>query len=82
MYYIYVIKSKLKNWLYIGFTSDLRERFYEHNKGKVKVTKATEERGDTKLRRSKYTTLAEKKMKELVGKEIPLFLVIGALKIR
>ncbi len=49
---------------------------------KKKVTKATEERGDIKLRRSKYTTLAEKKMKELAGKEIPLFLVVGALKIR
>ena len=39
MYYIYVIKSKIKNWIYIGFTSDLRKRFQEHNLGKVRVTK-------------------------------------------
>ena len=40
MYYVYVIKSKNKNWIYIGFTSNLRKRFHEHNLGKVKVTKS------------------------------------------
>ena len=40
MYYVYVIESKKKNWIYIGFTSDLRKRFSEHNQGKVRVTKA------------------------------------------
>ena len=40
MHYIYVIKSKRKNWIYIGFTSDLKKRFYEHNKGKARVTEA------------------------------------------
>ncbi len=40
MHYVYVIKSKKKNWVYIGFTSDLRKRFREHNLGKVRVTKS------------------------------------------
>ncbi len=49
---------------------------------KKKVTKATKQDGDMRMRRSKYMTLAEKKMKEFAGKEIPLFLIIGALKIK
>jgi len=49
---------------------------------KKSVTRAKKEHGDVKLRRSKYVTLGEKKMKEFAGKEIPLFLVIGALKFR
>ncbi|MFH1423403.1 MAG: GIY-YIG nuclease family protein [Candidatus Nealsonbacteria bacterium] len=40
MYYVYVIKSKIKNWIYIGFTLDLRKRFQEHNLGKVRSTKS------------------------------------------
>lgn len=48
---------------------------------KKKVTKATKKDGNAKLRRSKYTTLTDKKMKELAGKEIPFFLVVEALKI-
>jgi putative endonuclease len=39
MYYVYVIKSKIKNWKYIGFCSDLKERFSRHNSGKVISTK-------------------------------------------
>ena len=33
MFYTYVLKSKKNDKLYIGFTSDLKERFGEHNKG-------------------------------------------------
>jgi len=40
VYYVYLIKSKRKDWVYIGFTSDLRKRFREHNLGKVRVTKS------------------------------------------
>ena len=40
MYYVYALLSlKDSNWLYIGFSSDLRKRFQEHNLGKVKSTK-------------------------------------------
>jgi putative endonuclease len=39
MYYTYVLKSKLDNKLYIGYTKDLKKRLSEHNKGLVTVTK-------------------------------------------
>jgi len=39
MHYVYLIKSKVKNWVYIGFSSDLRKRLQEHNSGKVRATK-------------------------------------------
>ena len=39
MYYIYILKSAKDGSIYIGFSSDLRKRFYEHNAGKVKSTK-------------------------------------------
>lgn len=35
MYYVYIIKSKIRNWKYVGFCADLRKRFKEHNAGKV-----------------------------------------------
>ena len=39
MYYVYRIKSKIKDWKYTGYCSDLKKRFREHNAGKVKSTK-------------------------------------------
>ncbi len=39
MYYVYVLQSlKDKRW-YTGFTGDLRNRFKEHQSGKVSSTK-------------------------------------------
>ena len=38
-YYVYVLKSKQHNRLYIGCTSDLNKRFNEHNSGKCFSTK-------------------------------------------
>ncbi len=38
-YYTYVIQSKKNKRLYIGFTSDLRKRFQEHNNNKNTYTK-------------------------------------------
>lgn len=40
MYYVYALKSKRNGDLYIGFTSDLRKRFSQHNSGKTRSTKA------------------------------------------
>ena len=40
MHYVYLISSKVKKWNYIGCTSNLRERFADHNAGEVKSTKA------------------------------------------
>jgi len=39
MYYTYVIKSKIRNYIYVGLTSNVDRRFDEHNKGKNKTTK-------------------------------------------
>jgi len=39
MFYTYVLKSKKDKNLYIGFSSDLKRRILEHNKGFVEVTK-------------------------------------------
>ena len=38
MYYVYLIKNE-NDEKYIGFTSDLKQRFEAHNSGKVSSTK-------------------------------------------
>jgi len=39
MHYVYALQSLVnKNWLYIGVTDDLRQRFGEHSRGKVYST--------------------------------------------
>jgi putative endonuclease len=39
MFYTYILKSIKNKDLYIGYTSDLKERFKEHNQGENKSTK-------------------------------------------
>lgn len=39
MYYLYILKSKKDNNLYIGSTNNLKRRLLEHNKGLVFSTK-------------------------------------------
>jgi len=39
MFYTYLIKSKTRDWKYLGSTDNLRRRFLEHNLGRVKSTK-------------------------------------------
>jgi putative endonuclease len=39
MFYTYVLKSRKDGNLYIGFSSDLKRRISEHNKGLVEITK-------------------------------------------
>ncbi|OGG11135.1 hypothetical protein A2Z00_05515 [Candidatus Gottesmanbacteria bacterium RBG_13_45_10] len=39
MYYVYVLRSKKNNDLYIGSCRDLRVRFKQHNSGEVQSTK-------------------------------------------
>ena len=39
MHYVYVLQSLKDKRLYIGKTEDFKNRFYEHNKGKVPSTK-------------------------------------------
>ena len=38
MFYTYVLKSKIDNKLYIGFTNNLKKRLIEHANGKVTAT--------------------------------------------
>ena len=38
-YYVYVLKSKLDNKMYTGYTKDLKLRFEEHNRGRVPSTR-------------------------------------------
>jgi len=39
MYYLYLLQSNKDNNFHIGYTSDLKNRFYEHIHGKVTATK-------------------------------------------
>lgn len=40
MFYVYGLQSlKVKGWLYIGFSDDLKVRVRKHNEGRVKSTK-------------------------------------------
>lgn len=38
-HYVYVLQSLQINWIYVGFTSDLRKRFKEHNNKEELSTK-------------------------------------------
>lgn len=39
MHYVYVLKSLFDGRVYVGFSSDLRQRIKRHNSGNVKSTK-------------------------------------------
>ncbi len=39
-YYVYILQSQKNNSLYIGYTSDLRKRFKQHNNGESQATKS------------------------------------------
>lgn len=39
MYYVYILRSEKTKRLYKGFTSNLKERVLEHNRGKTISTK-------------------------------------------
>ena len=38
-YYVYVLRSLVKSFVYVGFTNDLKRRFSEHNSGSEFSTK-------------------------------------------
>jgi putative endonuclease len=38
-YYIYVLRSKIDNNFYVGYTENLKSRFEQHSKGSVISTK-------------------------------------------
>jgi len=38
-YFVYVLKSKIKETTYVGFTNNIERRLIEHNCGKTKFTR-------------------------------------------
>ncbi|UCS94633.1 GIY-YIG nuclease family protein [Echinicola marina] len=39
MYIVYAISSEVRNYIYVGLTSDLENRFHRHNSGYERTTK-------------------------------------------
>jgi len=39
MHYVYILKSKKNGRLYTGYSSNLRQRLFDHNSGKSPYTK-------------------------------------------
>ncbi len=39
MYFVYALSSQSRNYIYVGFTSDLFSRIERHNKGYERTTK-------------------------------------------
>lgn len=39
MFYVYILKSIAEDWHYVGYTSNLKTRFDDHNQGRVESTK-------------------------------------------
>lgn len=38
-FYVYILHNKIKDFIYIGYSEKLKQRFTEHNEGKNKSTK-------------------------------------------
>ncbi len=39
MFFVYIIKSSVKNWFYVGFSDNIERRLKEHNGGQLSSTK-------------------------------------------
>ena len=39
MYYVYLLKDPNSDWIYIGYTSNLRRRLKEHREGQIQTTR-------------------------------------------
>lgn len=72
MFYIYILKSKIDNKLYTGFSKDLKKRIKDHEKGSVDSTRnrrplkliyyeAYEEKGKA-LKREKFLKTTKGKL--------------------
>ncbi|MCR4281084.1 MAG: GIY-YIG nuclease family protein [Candidatus Kaiserbacteria bacterium] len=62
MFYVYILKSRIDNNLYTGYTSDLRRRLSEHNK---KMNRSTKGRTPLDLLYYEaYTSQADAKLRE------------------
>lgn len=39
-FYVYILHNKQKNFIYVGYSKNLKQRIKQHNSGKSKSTKA------------------------------------------
>ena len=80
MWYVYVLKSKVRDEIYIGSTNDLRRRLKEHNEGREISTKRyapwglyyyeaylIEKLARMREKRLKYNGNASKELKKRIG---------------
>ncbi len=72
MFYVYVISSLAKNYIYVGLTDNLERRINQHNSGKSKTTKPYmpfvliyQEKHETRAE----ARIREKYLKSGIGKE-------------
>ena len=79
-YYVYVLKSLVKDFIYVGFTTDLKARFKRHNSGTEFSTKpylpfelihyeAYRNIGDAKRREEYFKTTKGKTTLKMMLKE-------------
>jgi len=40
MYFVYILKSDIKNYIYVGLTNNVDRRVGEHQRGKEKTTRS------------------------------------------
>ncbi len=40
MHFVYAISSTIRNYTYIGLTSDIKKRLFRHNNGREKTTRS------------------------------------------
>lgn len=84
MFYVYILRSKKDYKLYIGYSSNLKERFKKHNKGKVQATKYRrpleliyyeaykfEKNARNREKQLKYFGKAYKQLKNRIDKDSP-----------
>ncbi len=72
MMVVYAIKSQIRNYIYVGMTSNLNERLRRHNKGYERTTKPY--RPFELISSEVFATRAEARIKEMylksgIGKE-------------
>lgn len=66
MYYVYILQSKKNKSIYVGFTTDLRRRFSQHNKRLERSTKSSTPREliyYESFKEQKYALKREKNLK-------------------
>jgi len=82
MFYIYILKSKIDQKLYTGYTSDLKKRLNEHISGYVQSTKTRRplellyyeayNNKNSALKREKYlkTTKGKNELRKQIGNDM------------